>query len=577
MDPTYAGTGIIWSDVGGLANDFILGGTQSPTGVNRLSFFVGGSETTVTGTQEISTGQWMHLAVTRDAVSGAVKLYVNGALDGAATAGLAVLNANARIHIGGNTLDGRYFNGLIDDVRFYSRVLTPAEIATLLPYTPPTVTLATSSNTVTNSFAVTASFSKVVSDFNADDIVVLNGHTTQPTGSGGLYSFTVTPEIPGPITIRIPASRVIDSDGNGNLASADLNVMAGDGAVPSLGLVDYWSFNESSGLTAFDSSGANNHGALMNLGNSNRVAGVWGNALSFNGLNSYVAVSNNIGGDFSISFWIKTSQPFPQTDTIPDGVGLLWSDVSGGNNDFIIAGTRNVAGTNRLSFFTGNPNSAMHGTKGIPSGKWTHLAVVRRQSTGERRLFVNGVFDISSIGGIGFLSANPAIHIGGNTLNSHYLLGQMDEVRVYNRALSDSEIASLAAGGGYASWVTATMPNVSASLTDPMADPDGDGQRNLLEFAFDTNPLQADAPSFKIQRAADGSLNLSYPRRTGFSGLAYTILQSDDLTTWSPIEDGIIDESTQIVPGKSLEIVTGRIVDLSQQAFFRLEVRIVAP
>src|SRR5258708_20411517 len=69
VDPTYLGTGIIWSDVPGAASDFILGGTGSPSGVNRLSFFVGGFETTASGSQEISTGQWTHLAVTRAGAS----------------------------------------------------------------------------------------------------------------------------------------------------------------------------------------------------------------------------------------------------------------------------------------------------------------------------------------------------------------------------------------------------------------------------------------------------------------------------------------------------------------------------
>ena len=236
-DPTYDGTGIIWSDVGGPANDFVFGGTRSAGGVNRLSVYVGSGDTTISGTQQISTGQWTHLAVTRDGISGAVKLYVNGVLDASGTAGTAVLNANPIINIGGNTLDGRYFNGTLDDVRIYSRVLTPGEIATLLPSTPPTVTLATAAVTVTNHFLVTASFSEVVSGFGLDDVVVQNGHASQLTGNGGIYGFTITPDAPGSVTVRIPASRVTDADGYGNLTSTDLVVTVVDASVPMSGLV----------------------------------------------------------------------------------------------------------------------------------------------------------------------------------------------------------------------------------------------------------------------------------------------------------------------------------------------------
>jgi hypothetical protein len=270
VDPTFQGTGIIWADVGGGANDFILGGTRSAGGVNRLSFFVGsGGDISTSGTQNISTGQWMHLAVTRDGNNGAVRLYVNGTLDGSGTAGTAVLNANPNIHIGGNTLDGRYFNGAIDDVRFYSRVLSQAEIATLLVTSPPTVTLTTPSAFVTNSFVVTATFSEVVNGFAPDDIVVQNGYLGPVNGSGGIYTFTVTPIIPGPVTISIPAGRVTDADGNGNLAATDLIVNATDPSIPITGLVGYWAFNETNGTTAFDSSSSANNGTLFNFGNTN--------------------------------------------------------------------------------------------------------------------------------------------------------------------------------------------------------------------------------------------------------------------------------------------------------------------
>ncbi|HXI70310.1 MAG TPA: LamG-like jellyroll fold domain-containing protein [Verrucomicrobiae bacterium] len=576
-DPTYNGTGIIWSDVGGPANDFVLGGTRSVGGVNRLSFFAGSGNATISGTQEISTGQWTHLAVTRDGTSGAVKLYVNGVLDASGTTGTAVLNANPIINIGGNTLDGRYFNGALDDVRFYSRVLTPGEIATLLPSTPPTVTLATAAVTVTNLFQVTASFSESVSGFGLGDVVVLNGHASQLTGNGGVYGFTITPDASGSVTVRIPASRVTDADGYGNIASTDLVVTVLDAAVPVMGLADYWAFNETNGATAFDSSASGNNGLLQNLGNSSRVSGVWGNALSFNGTNSYVAVSNNLGGDFTISLWMKSTQLFPQTDNTYAGTGIFWSDVGGTHNDFILGGTRSTAGTNRLSFFTGNPDSSLNGTKDVSNGKWTHVAVVRIKSTGERRLFVNGLLDGANFGGTNLLTSNSSVSIGGNTGDGRYFLGQLDEMRVYNRALADAEVASLAASGGYASWVAAAMPGVSAGLSSSTADPDGDGQPNLIEYAFDTNPLQSDASPFKITSALNGSLRLTFPRRTGFSGLIYTVLKSDDLVSWLPVAEGIFSETTQPVAGKNVEIVTDQLVNVSGRAFFRIQVTATAP
>jgi uncharacterized repeat protein (TIGR03806 family) len=577
VTPTYEGTGIIWSDVGGGANDFVLGGTRSAGGVNRLSFFVGSGNFTTTGTLPINSGQWTHIAATRNGANGEVRLYVNGVLDGSATGGTAVLNSNPEIHIGGNTLDNRYFNGAIDDVRFYSRVLTAAEIASLLPSTAPTVILTTATNTLTNSFVVTATFSEVVSDFAVNDVEVVNGFASALTGNGGIYSFTITPNTPGPVTVRIPADRAWDTDNNGNIAAPDLVVTAVDAGVPLLGLVGYWTFNETNSGTAFDSSTAGNHGALVNLNPVNRVPGVWGSGLFFNGTNGYVAVSNNLGDDFSLSLWVKTAQVFQQTSQTYDGTGIIWSDVAGGANDFILGGTRSGGGVNRLSFFTGNPDSSLNGTRNISDDKWTHLAAVRIKATGERRIYVNGILEATSIGGVNTLTSNPAIHIGGNTLGGRYFLGLMDEVRAYNRALSDGEVAALAAAGGYQSWTLTTMPTNSAAQIDPWLDLDGDGQVNLLEFAFNTNPLAAGESPFTISRAGDGSLWLTYPRRTGISGLRYTIWKSDDLLAWAPVTNEVIEEMTQPVPGQPVELVWNRIVSATTSAFFRIEITWLAP
>lgn len=122
----YQGNGIIWSDVSGYADDFVLAVLN-----NRVAFFDGdansGNGRTIIGTTTINDGGWHHIVVTREA-GAQMKLYVDGILQASGAAGLAVLDDNPNIHIGGNTLDSRYFNGLIDEVAFYTRVLTEQEI-----------------------------------------------------------------------------------------------------------------------------------------------------------------------------------------------------------------------------------------------------------------------------------------------------------------------------------------------------------------------------------------------------------------------------------------------------------------
>jgi MYXO-CTERM domain-containing protein len=130
--PAYAGHGIVWSDIGGDAPDMvpmaIVGG--------QLVFGTGGSNPgeydTLASQSAVNTGVWLHVAITRDMTSGAKQVYINGNLENSSTGGTDSLNANPYIAFGANPLDGRYFAGVIDDVYFFDRVLSAADIAQLM-------------------------------------------------------------------------------------------------------------------------------------------------------------------------------------------------------------------------------------------------------------------------------------------------------------------------------------------------------------------------------------------------------------------------------------------------------------
>ena len=119
----YHGHSLIWSDMPGSRNDFILALLN-----DKPCMFTGGPDTSVLGSTEVITGQWAHLAATRSKATGEVTVYLNGVLENTARAGSASLDANDRVYIGANTWDRVYFEGAIDDVRLYDRVLTEADI-----------------------------------------------------------------------------------------------------------------------------------------------------------------------------------------------------------------------------------------------------------------------------------------------------------------------------------------------------------------------------------------------------------------------------------------------------------------
>jgi hypothetical protein len=87
--------------------------------------------------------------------------------------------------------------------------------------------------------------------------------------------------------------------------------------------------------------------------------------------------------------------------------------------------------------FAGTP-ATIYGTSAVPANSWTHLAATYDGAM--VRLYVNGV-QVSSHAQTGAISssANP-VQIGGDTIYGQYFQGRIDEVRIYNRALSQAEI-----------------------------------------------------------------------------------------------------------------------------------------
>ena len=118
----YEGLGLVYADVSGSANDF---GTSIMNG--KLAF--GTVDLTIQSTTTVTTGLWVHVAAVRVQSSGTMRVLVNGTQEVQTTSGsTALLNAPSTIDIGGNTIDGRYFKGTMDEVRVWNVARTAAQI-----------------------------------------------------------------------------------------------------------------------------------------------------------------------------------------------------------------------------------------------------------------------------------------------------------------------------------------------------------------------------------------------------------------------------------------------------------------
>jgi hypothetical protein len=188
-----------------------------------------------------------------------------------------------------------------------------------------------------------------------------------------------------------------------------------------------------SGTTIYDVSGTNNgtliNGVGFNSGNNGSMV--------FDGVNDYIGILNNTTLNFTIGCWVKTTVNSLGGSEAYMGNGIVWSDVGGGANDFVLAILNN-----RASWFTGNPDSSVNGTTTINTGAWFYLTATRSATSGLKQLFVNGVSEGSGTTNSSLLNANPNIIIGANTLDTRYFNGSVGVVQIYNRVLSSSEILS---------------------------------------------------------------------------------------------------------------------------------------
>lgn len=123
----FQGRGIIDADLVGDANDF-----SSEVLNGGFAFGVGNPDITLQSTSTVATGQWVHLAASRAAATGELRVFVNGTLEGSSvSSNRGALDAPPTIAIGGAHLI-RNFIGEIDEVRLWSVVRSAEQIRTTL-------------------------------------------------------------------------------------------------------------------------------------------------------------------------------------------------------------------------------------------------------------------------------------------------------------------------------------------------------------------------------------------------------------------------------------------------------------
>ncbi len=216
------------------------------------------------------------------------------------------------------------------------------------------------------------------------------------------------------------------------------------------GFVGYWPMDEGTGTMAYDQSGAGNNGALIN--GPTWIAGKINSALSFNDSNSYVSVSDTstleyVGGNMTLAAWINVNS----TETTG---GWIFSKPWNGGGQYNYTVTLNS--NNTLSFgIVGSGSYSISTTAVIPSNSWHYIAATVN-SSGQMSIYIDGNLSASGTDGIvGWTpsSGNGSIPLSIGTLypygtgswtHSNFTFGGLiDDARIYNRALSVTEIKAI--------------------------------------------------------------------------------------------------------------------------------------
>ena len=217
------------------------------------------------------------------------------------------------------------------------------------------------------------------------------------------------------------------------------------------GLVGLWSFDgkDMAGNTAYDRSGQGNNGTLTN--GPTRTIGKIGQGLSFDGVDDYVNAGRNPSLDmgannFSVGGWIKTSGN-PSAQAGNPGYGLLAAKGSSGagGKRYGLWAYRQTTGVAALNLDDNAAEAYFEGTTNVDDGNWHMVYGVRDGNTA--KIYVDGIqentADITGLGSLDDINKDFMISVDSHAPTNYFVRGLIDDVRIYNRALTPAEIQRL--------------------------------------------------------------------------------------------------------------------------------------
>ncbi|MXV51567.1 hypothetical protein GS399_11350 [Pedobacter sp. HMF7647] len=217
------------------------------------------------------------------------------------------------------------------------------------------------------------------------------------------------------------------------------------------GLIAYYPFNG----TAADSSGHLNNGTAIKASLTTNRFGKSNSAYYFDGSTAYISIADKKelrlnNSDFTINYWVNLD------DYISSSGSVVLSKnngpyQNGWNTSITGYGSTNTPTGKAFYNVSGGGDPFAFGTKTVEKNKWQMVTVSYDLAAKKISFYVNGTYDSATFN---IPSPNPAttanLQIGKNTYNdpsgqtpAYFIKGKLDDIRIYNRKLSDMEIDNL--------------------------------------------------------------------------------------------------------------------------------------
>ncbi|MFM7604042.1 MAG: LamG-like jellyroll fold domain-containing protein [Prosthecobacter sp.] len=343
-----------------------------------------------------------------------------------------------------------------------------------------------------------------------------------------------TPTVSGRAAITMQVS---DSSGSDTQAFT-LDAIPVGGFVNDPDLILHYTFDEGGGTQVWDSAPTgNNHATTVPNAQwigSGRFGGAWGPASTAGAMASFFPTNQTDlnflprGDPFTISVWVRTT-------FTAGGYRTIF-----GKDEPVVSGyiQNRLWATNTMSTVQGG-----HGGQGsaqistsptLNNGQWHLLTLTNQNVSGTwvtRIYYDDGMLLTQFNTGPG-TTASGLLRIGDTSLGGNGWNGQIDDFRIYRRALSVAEISALYTAPQtetYGGWSAANLP-ANPGLNGSGHDANGNGIPNLIEFIA-SQPLSL--------HFSGGNATLTLSRNSAARGVTLIIECSDDLAIWTPLATSI--------------------------------------